>query len=86
MAYIGKIYIRSGTERHNWGSCEPTLCIKTLLDIKHHSRNYITMTNDGGSFKIQTAGKKARILGCFLEINFNGNTCFRYTAGYFNRC
>jgi len=49
------------------------------------SRNYITMKNDGGVFIIQTAGKKARILGCFLELNFNGNTCFRYTAGYFNR-
>jgi hypothetical protein len=34
----------------------------------------------------QTAGKKVRILGWFLELNFNGNTCFRYTAEHFNRC
>jgi hypothetical protein len=28
VAHIGTIYIRSGTERHCWGSCDLTLCIR----------------------------------------------------------
>jgi len=46
----------------------------------------ITTKNDGGGFIIQTTGKKARVLGCFLELNLNGNTRFRHTVGYFIRC